>query len=84
MIKYTVKSGDTLWGIAQRYSSTVSKIAADNNIKNPDLIHPGDVLIINTGEKSNDGQALADALSDCLRAIEALPEFQKLEEMLNG
>lgn len=48
-ITYTVKSGDTLSGIASRYGTTYQKIAADNGITNPNLIHPGQVLKINGG-----------------------------------
>lgn len=82
MTKYTVKSGDTLWAIANRYGSTVSKIAADNNISNPDVIHPGQVLVINgDGDSSND---IGDALTKCLEAVEALPEFRALEDLING
>jgi LysM repeat protein len=43
---YTVKKGDTLSGIAARYGTTYQKIAADNNIANPNLIYPGQVLVI--------------------------------------
>lgn len=45
-ITYTVKSGDTLSEIALRYGTTVSNLLALNTIKNPDLIFPGQVLII--------------------------------------
>ena len=41
---YTVRRGDTLWGIARRYSTTVSALASLNHIANPDLIYPGQVL----------------------------------------
>ncbi len=44
--EYIVKSGDTLSGIASRYGTTYQKIAKDNNISNPDVIHPGQKLII--------------------------------------
>lgn len=44
--EYIVKSGDTLSGIASRYGTTYQKIAKDNNISNPNLIHPGQKLII--------------------------------------
>lgn len=44
--EYIVKSGDTLSGIAARYGTTYQKIAKDNNISNPNLIHPGQKLII--------------------------------------
>lgn len=43
---YTVRSGDTLSGIAARYNTTVQRLAADNNISNPNLIRVGQVLTI--------------------------------------
>ena len=40
---YTVKKGDTLWGIARRYGVALTAlIAANPQIKNPNLIYPGD------------------------------------------
>jgi len=45
-VTYTVKAGDTLYAIAARYNTTVSKIVADNNISNPNLISIGQRLII--------------------------------------
>lgn len=44
---YTVKSGDTLSGIASKFGTTYQKIAADNGISNPNVIYPGQVLKIN-------------------------------------
>ncbi len=38
-IVYTVKSGDTLSGIASRYNTTYQKLAQYNNIANPNLIY---------------------------------------------
>ena len=43
---YTVKSGDTLSGIASKYKTTVAKIVKDNNIKNANLIYPGQKIVI--------------------------------------
>lgn len=45
-IIYIVKSGDTLSTIAQKYNTTYQKIAKDNNISNPNLIYPGQKLVI--------------------------------------
>lgn len=45
-ITYTIKKGDTLWDIAQAYNTTVSELASYNNIKNPNIIYPGNVLKI--------------------------------------
>ncbi|MFK0296711.1 LysM peptidoglycan-binding domain-containing protein, partial [Streptomyces sp. NPDC090442] len=43
---YTVRSGDTLSGIAARYGTTVAKLAAANHITNPDRIYAGQTLKI--------------------------------------
>ncbi len=47
-INYTVKSGDTLSQIATRYNTTIQEIATINNISNPNLIYPGQILKIPT------------------------------------
>ena len=43
---YVVKSGDCLWIIGKRYNVPYMKIAEFNKIKNPNLIFPGQKLII--------------------------------------
>lgn len=46
---YVVKRGDTLWGISKRFygrGDFYHTIARDNNIKNPNLIYPGQALVI--------------------------------------
>ncbi len=45
-ITYTVKSGDTLSDIAQKYGTTYQAIAQKNGISDPDKIYPGQVLKI--------------------------------------
>lgn len=46
VIEYTVKSGDTLSGIANKYGTTYQKIAEYNNISNPNLIFPNQKIKI--------------------------------------
>ena len=43
---YTVKSGDTLSEIANKYKTTVAKLVKDNNIKNANLIYVGQKIVI--------------------------------------
>ncbi len=45
-VRYTVKRGDTLWGIAKKFGVTVSAVVNANNIRNPNLIYVGEVFII--------------------------------------
>lgn len=49
---YIVKKGDTLSQIAWEFQTTVSQIVKLNNILNPNLIYPGQKLIL-TGNKSD-------------------------------
>ena len=41
---YTIKSGDTLSGIAAKYGTTVSQLQTWNGITNPNLIYAGDKI----------------------------------------
>ena len=43
---YIVQRGDTLTSIAKRYNTTVQDLVRNNNILNPNLIYPGQKLII--------------------------------------
>ena len=45
-VVYIVQKGDTLSGIAAKYGTSWSKLAVDNKITNPELIFPGQKLII--------------------------------------
>ena len=43
---YTVQRGDNLYRIARRFGTSVWAIVVANNISNPSLIYPGQVLLI--------------------------------------
>lgn len=48
-VEYIVQKGDTLWAIAKKYygnGAHYPKIVTENNIKNPNLIFPGQKFII--------------------------------------
>lgn len=50
---YTIKKGDTLSGIAQKYGTTVSTLQSLNHIQNPNLIYAGSILKIPTTTTSS-------------------------------
>jgi hypothetical protein len=43
---YTVRSGDSVWKIAQMFGVSMQSIISANNLQNPNLIFPGQKLII--------------------------------------
>ena len=45
--RYRVKSGDVLWRIAKAYNTTWEALADYNNLKNPHLIFPNQIILIN-------------------------------------
>ena len=65
---YIVQSGDTLSDIADRYGTTYQHLAAINGIADPDLIYPGDVIVID-GVASSSGQTYTIQSGDTLSGI---------------
>ncbi|MCC5910095.1 MAG: LysM peptidoglycan-binding domain-containing protein [Clostridiaceae bacterium] len=51
MITYVISSGDSLWKIAQQYKVTVADLVKKNNITSPDIILPGQSLMIPVNEE---------------------------------
>ena len=47
---YTIVRGDTLSKIANKFGTTVQKLAADNGIKNVNLIYAGKTLLVNAAK----------------------------------
>ena len=76
-MRYIVKAGDTLSGIAQKYGVKVEALASTNGIKNKNMIFIGQELIIPT-------KTDVEMLKSCLDAIEKLPEFKALAKVLEG
>lgn len=66
MATYTVKSGDTLSAIAQKYGTTYQEIAKANGISNPNLIYPGQTI--------NIGSDNTPSASDTTSAPSTTPE----------
>jgi len=44
--RHVVRAGDNLWRIARQYDSKVAAICRANNLRNGNLIHPGQSLIL--------------------------------------
>ena len=55
IITYTIKRGDTLWGISIKYGVTIQNLVNWNNIKNPNLIYTGNTLKIYVNREDNNG-----------------------------
>lgn len=55
--EYTVKRGDNLYNIARRFGTTINSIVKLNNITNPNLIYPGQRLLIRRDVRANDTHA---------------------------
>ncbi len=76
-ITYKVQSGDTLSKIAQRYNTTIAKIAALNAISNVNLIYVGQNLKIPTTTTSTSTTSKTKTLTDKVITMYA-------KEVING
>lgn len=73
---YTVVRGDTLSKIARDYNTTVSNLVITNNISNPNLIYPGERIIISTGNTINLG-------NECGKILYTVKIGDTLSELAN-
>lgn len=47
---YTVKRGDTLWGISQTYNTPLTDLFSENGLSESSIIYPGDTIKIGSSE----------------------------------
>ena len=57
--RYTVKSGDTLWGIAQAHGITLTDLKNANSIKKPKALSIGQVLVVPGAIRLDSGKAVS-------------------------
>ena len=81
MLSHTVKKGDSLWLLARRYNTTISKIKTANGLQG-NRLQIGEILQIRTGAGKN---SYAVRRGDCLATIAARYHISVDElSMLNG
>lgn len=79
-VTYTVKPGDTLSEIAEKYNTTVEKLAEKNNIKDIHLIYVDQVLVIE-GTASSTATAASATTYEAPVATEETSEATTYEEV---
>lgn len=70
---YIVVKGDTLSGIAKRYGTTYQKLAEYNGIKNPNIIHIGQKIII----PGSNGKPATNEIAYIVKAGDNLSKIAK-------
>lgn len=79
---YTVKKGDCLWNIAKSNNVPLKDlIAANPNIKNPDLIYPGDIINIPGGNKNDSNNNMMKNMNNMMKSMTDI--MGKMNNMLN-
>lgn len=48
-VRYTVVSGDSLWGLSQRFEVSIPRLRELNGLTRASVLHPGQVLVISDG-----------------------------------
>lgn len=81
---YTVQSGDTLSGIALKFSTTSSKLAQLNSLSNPNLIYVGQRLLVNQGSDSNSSSSDQSSSATTNTEASAASYTVKLGDTLSG
>jgi len=72
---HTVRSGETLSGIAARYGVSVSSLARANGITNPNLVVAGTTITISGGGGAGSGSTSGGSTSHTVRSGETLSDI---------
>lgn len=79
---YTVQKGDSLWKIAVKYQIGLSEIIGANpQIKNPDLIYPGEKVTVPNIDEIKTVEAEVIRLTNAERAKNGLPALKSNWEL---
>ncbi|MFZ5974290.1 MAG: SafA/ExsA family spore coat assembly protein [Bacillota bacterium] len=79
---YTVQKGDSLWKIAVKYQIGLSEIIGANpQIKNPDLIYPGDKITVPNIDEIKAVEAEVIRLTNLERTKNGLPALKSNWEL---
>ena len=66
-LKYTIRSGDTLIKLADKFKTTVDELALYNGIKDADSIQVGQRIVLQLGEEGTREEALIKSADDTAR-----------------
>lgn len=86
-VDYTVERGDTLGAIARDHDVSINELAEANDLADPNLIHPGQVLVIPGEESEPDvthvverGETLARIASSYGSSVSSLVEHNQIPD----
>lgn len=79
---YTVKSGDNLWTLAQRFNTSVANLASLNNIQNPNQLSVGQILKTSgqAAPAANENQGDQASQADSQAQADSAAAKQKADE----
>lgn len=80
--EYTVKNGDTIWGIATKLKFSIDELERMNEDLNPELIHSGDKLKLY--EIKPFVKVITDEVITSEKAVKHKVEYRKSSELLKG